>query len=196
MNRRNLRLKVNEKRRGFTITELLLVVVIIALISSVGGGIYVGTYKRMLAEKSARDFVFAAKYARITAIERQSPCRMLLNPEKNGFALVVYELNEGTGQTEQVPMRDSYFKKPVEFGGNVKFEGIKITAVDQEAIAEDDEQKTIVFSPNGTASLAIVQIGDGENHYTVSICAATGKVKMDFGTADEIRTATIDLDGE
>ncbi len=52
---------------GFTIVEMLVVVVIIALIASVGGGIYVGTYKRMLVEKAARDFVLAAKYATIPA---------------------------------------------------------------------------------------------------------------------------------
>jgi hypothetical protein len=59
-----------------------------------------------------------------------------------------------------------------------------------------DEQRAIVFSPNGTAQSAIIQIGDGKNHYTVSICAATGKAKMHFGTAEKVEVSTIDLDRE
>lgn len=196
MKRQNLKLKFREQQHGFTIAEILLVLFIIVLIGTVGGGICVGTYKRMLAEKAARDFAYAAKYARITAIERQSPCRMLLNPEKNAFALLVYQLDQETGRTEQVPMRDLYFKKPVEFGGDVKFEGIKITPVGAEQITQDEQPETIVFSPNGTASSAIVQIGDGKNHYTVSICAATGRAKMYTGTADKAVSTSTDLDAQ
>ena len=55
----------------------------------------------MLANKSARDFLLAAKYARITAIERQSPCRMVLDTENSGFWLLTSAFNEESGQTEQ-----------------------------------------------------------------------------------------------
>jgi hypothetical protein len=40
----------------------------------------------------------------------------------------------------------------------------------------------------------MIQIGDGKNHYTASICAATGKAKIHFGTAKEAKMGTIDLD--
>jgi prepilin-type N-terminal cleavage/methylation domain-containing protein len=194
MKRQNHKSKLRRQRHGFTLAEVLLVLFIIVLIGTVGGGMCVGTYKRMLAERAAKDFAYAAKYARISAIERQSPCRMLLNPEENAFALLVYQFNEESGQTEQVPMRDLYFKKPVEFGGAVKFEGIKITPIGAEQVTEDEQPETIVFSPNGTASSAVVQIGDGTNHYTVSICAATGRAKMYVGEADEVASTTTDLD--
>jgi prepilin-type N-terminal cleavage/methylation domain-containing protein len=195
MEKQNLKTKVKTERCGFTIAELMLVVVVIALLAGVGGGIYVGTYKRMLAEKSARDFLFAAKYARITAIERQSPCEMELDADDNRFSLLVYEFNEETERTEQVSVRDLY-SRPVQFGGEIKFEDIKITPIGSEEVAKTDEEKTIVFSPNGTAQSAVIQIGDGKNHYTVSICAATGKATMHFGTAKEVETSTIDLDEE
>ena len=181
---------------------MLVVVVIIALIASVGGGIYVGTYKRMLVEKAARDFVLAAKYARIMAIERQKPYRMKLgaaDAANNGFGLVIDEFNQETEQTEQVIVRDLYFK-PVEFAGDVKFEGIQITSAGWEAATESDEAREIVFSPSGTAQSAVIQIGDGKNHYTVSISAATGRATMYFGTAEkvkeEVKIGTIDLDQE
>ena len=186
---------------GFTITEMLVVVVIIALVASVGGGIYVGTYKRMLVEKAARDFVLAAKLARIMAIERQTPYKIKLAADaaNNGFGLVIDEFNQETEQTEQVVVRDLYFK-PVEFGGDVKFEGVQITPAGWEAATETDEAGEIVFSPSGTADSAVIQIGDGKNHYTVSISAATGRATMYFGTAEkvkeEVKIGTIDLEKE
>ncbi len=199
MKTQNLKAKAKTERYGFTIAEMLVVVVIIALVASVGGGIYVGTYKRMLVEKAARDFVLAAKYARIMAIERQRPYEIALDPNNNGFWLATTQQNIETGEAQQVIVRDLYFK-PVEFGGDVKFEGIQITSAGWEAATETDEAGEIVFSPSGTADSAVIQIGDGKNHYTVSISAATGRATMYFGTVEkvkeEVKIGTIDLEKE
>ena len=208
MKTQNLKAKVQTQRYGLTIAEMLVVAVIIALVASVGGGIYVGTYKRMLVEKAARDFVLAAKYARIMAIEQQRPYKIKLSvacaadateAANNGFGLVIDEFNQETEQTEQVIVRDLYFR-PVEFAGDVKFEGVQITPAGWEAATETDEAGEIVFSPSGTADSAAIQIGDGQNHYTVSISAATGRATMYFGTAEkvkeEVKIGTIDLEKE
>ena len=183
------------KRCGFTIVELMLVVVIVALLAGIGGGFYAGTYKRMLVEKAARELWFAAKYARITAIERQSPCQMELDAQENRFSLTVYEFNEETEKAERVPLSDSY-SKPVQLSGDVKLEGVKIIPLGSEEGSETGDRRTIVFLPNGTAQEAVIQIGDGENHYTVSICAATAKATVLFGTAEKVEGSTVDLDDE
>ena len=199
MKTQNLKAKVKRGRWGFTIAEMLVVVVIIALVASVGGGIYVGTYKRMLVEKAARDFVLAAKYARIMAIQQQRPYEIALDSNNNGFWLATTQQNIETGEAQQVIVRDLYFK-PVESGGDVKFEGIQITSAGWEAATETDEAGEIVFSPSGTAQSAVIQIGDGKNHYTVSISAATGRATMYFGTVEkvkeEVKIGTIDLEKE
>jgi type II secretion system protein H len=179
---------------GFTLLEVLLVAAMVVLIASVGAGIWTGTYNRLLVEKAARDFVFAAKHARIAAIERGNPCKLILDAENGGFSLLVYGLDEQAGRTEQVALRDAYFKKPVKFPGNVRFEDIQITPIGTGEAAAADEDRTIVFSPNGAAQSAVVQIGDAKNHYTVSICAATGRARTHFGTAQGIETGTVDLD--
>jgi prepilin-type N-terminal cleavage/methylation domain-containing protein len=179
-------------RSGFTIIEVLVVITLIALIAGVGGGFYMGTYKRLLVEKTARDFFLAAKYARIMAIERQKPYRIELDTTNGGFCLAFDQFNEETEQTERTIVRDLY-SKPVEFAGAVKFEDIQITSLSTQA---NDEQKTIVFLPNGTAQSAIIQIGDGENHYTVNINAATGKAAVYPGTVKDIEITTVDLDKE
>jgi len=42
----------------------------------------------------------------------------------------------------------------------------------------------------------VIQVGDGKTHYTVSISPATGKAKMFFGTAENVRIGTVDLDAQ
>ncbi len=179
-------------RGGFTIIEVLLVITIIALIAGIGGGFNMGTYKRIQVEKAARDFFLAAKYARIMAIERQQPYRIMLDTTNGGFCIVFDQFNEETEQTEQTIVRDLY-SKPVEFTGDIKFENIQITSMSPDA---SDEQTEIVFLPNGTAQMAIIQIGDGENHYTININAATGKAAVKTGTTEDIQVTTVDLDKE
>jgi len=178
---------------GFTIAEMLLVVVLIVLIAGVGGGFTVGTYKKMLTEKAARQLLLASKYARITAIERQSMCRIELDTENNSFVLTIEQLNSQTGETEKAAVQDVFFR-PVQLAGDVEFESVKIDSAVSEELLEQEESRTIAFSPDGTAQSAVIQIGDGKNHITFSISAATGKVKMYPGTAQEVKVGTIDLD--
>ena len=179
-------------KSGFTIVELLVVITIIALLAGIGGGFHIGTYKRMLVEKTARDLFLAAKYARIMAIEKQKSCRLALDTTNGGFFLSYDEFNEETGKTEQTVVRDMY-SKPVELASAVKFEDVQITSI---GLEEAEETTEIVFLPNGTAQSAVIQIGDGENHYTVSIYAATGKAAVKPGTVEEVEIKTVDLDRE
>ena len=195
MKRQNIEFESNPEQWGFTIAELLMVIVIISLVAGIGGGLYVGTYKRMLVERAARDFLLTAKYARIMAIEQLRPYEIQLDVANNGFWLATSQWDEETEQAEQVIVRD-YYCKPVQFEGEVQFEDIQVTPVGTEASTETEENQAIVFSPNGTAESAVIQIGDGKNHYTISIYAATGKAKMYFGTTENIEVGTIDLDAE
>lgn len=177
-------------RRGFTLIEMLVVVAIIAIGSSVGVGFYVGTFGRLQVERAARDFLLIAKYGRIKAIEQQRRYKIQMDVINGGFWLLVDQLNEETEQTEQTVVRD-FYSKPVEFVGAVKFEDIQITPI---GLEETSEETAIVFLPNGTSQSAVIQIGNGKNHYTISICASTGRAKIYQGTSEKVQTKTFDLD--
>lgn len=194
-------LKIKSKSRGFggaafTLVELLLTVVLITLLAGAAGGVYVGTVRHMRVKKAIRDFMAAARYARIMAVEKQNPCRMQIDSEAGSFWLVMDQQTDQPGRTEQVLLRDLFFK-PVQFDGEVKFEGIAIEPLTAEySLADDDvnDIEEIVFSPDGTAQSAVIQIGDGLNHYSASITAATARVKVYHGTAEIVEVTSIDLD--
>ncbi len=180
---------------GFTLVELLLVVAIIALIGSLGGGMYVGSYKRLLVEKAARQFLLTAKYARVTAIEQAQPYELQLDVVEKGFAVTTTQWNQETGAGETVVVRD-YYCKPVKLEGDVAFETVNIATLAGEQTTDIESQQKITFLPNGSAESAVIQFGDGDTHYTVVIIASTGKASFHEGTAEEINTAVIDLDAQ
>ena len=188
-------MKVNTKtiRLGFTISEVLLVVVIIGLISGTGAGLYVGTFRKLQVERAAYDFLLTAKYARLMAIEQQKQYKMELDLTTKGFYLTTALWDEEGEQAGQEIVKNFYCK-PVQFEGDVEFEAVEVVPNGWETESSSEEQKTIVFSPNGTSQSAVVQIGNGKTHYAISISAATGRAKMYFGTAEKVKVGTTDLD--
>jgi Tfp pilus assembly protein FimT len=179
--------------RGFTIAELLIVVLIIVLAVGIGGGIYVGPYKKMLVEKSAKDFLIAAKYARVLAIERQQRCRIQFDKNNKQFGLVADRFDEKTGENKAIEVRDEVIKK-MKLAGDVEFENIKIVPLASQEDYSPEQMSSITFLPDGTSQKAVVQIGDGKDHYTVSISAATAKAKVTEGTVRDVKDEIVDLD--
>jgi len=192
----NTKYKVQDIRCGFTLVEVLVVVIIIGLLGGLGGGLYVGSYKRLLVEKAARDFFLTAKYARIMAIEKQRQYKLVLDTANNGFHLVTTELDEENGQTEEIIVRDS-FCKPVTLSSEILFEDIKIIPISLLTTTEEDEdEQSIIFSANGTSQTAVIQIGNGKTHYTITVSSATGKVKVYEGINEDVEIGFEDLDAE
>jgi len=178
---------------AFTLIELLLVVAIIALIGGLGGGMYAGSYRRLLVERTARQFLLHARYARIMAIEQGRPYELHLDAENRGFALMTAQADPQTTESESVVVRD-YYAKPVAFEGDVRFEDVRILTQASEQTSDVGAGQRIVFLPNGSAESAVVQIGDGRTQYTIAVVASTGKATLRRGAAGEMQMAVIDLD--
>lgn len=191
----NQKSRINNQKsvRGFTLAEILLVVAIIAMIAGLGGSYGVGTYRRLLVEKTARQLLLAATYARIMAIEQQRAYELQLAAGNRGFLLTTTETNPETGETERVIVRDFYCR-PVEFEGDIKFEDVKLELATGGALDAADAEQKVVFLPNGSAESAILQVGDGKSHYTLAVVAATGKATLYAGAAQEVDTVSVDLD--
>jgi sarcosine oxidase gamma subunit len=162
----------------------------------------VGTYKKVLVERAARDFVLTARYARVMAIEKQKPYKLNLDAVNGRFLLTTSEWNEQDEQAELVIVSDLYCR-PVELQGDVTFEDIRIAPIGTDETLQvsqteqtEEEGQVITFSPEGSAQPAVIQIGDGKTHYSITISGATGKAKISFGTAENLAAGTVDLDAE
>ncbi len=184
------------EQRGFTIAEVLMVVIIIGLIAGSGTGLYVGTFKKMRVQQAAYDLLLTAQYGRIMAIEQSSRCTLMLDSTNGRFWLTRLEWDEENEEATEQIVKDPYCK-PVELEGDIVFEDIQISLAGPEAEQEpEDEGNSIVFMPDGSAQTAAIQIGNGRNHYTVGISAATGRARLYLGTTEKVKETSIDLDME
>jgi prepilin-type N-terminal cleavage/methylation domain-containing protein len=180
-------------RRGFTLVELLLVVAIVALLGSVGTGMYAKTYKKLLVQKAAKQFLLTARYGRIAAIEQGKAFELLMDTKDGKFLLATTRTNPQTGEPERMPVRD-YYSKPVKMEGEVKFENVEVTATMAPEDSSEPQERKITFLPTGTAESASVQIGDGTWHYTIVVLPATGLANLYEGTAEQVAVPVMDLD--
>lgn len=174
-----------------------MVVLIIGLIAGSGTGLYVGTFQNMRVQKAAYDLLLTAQYGRILAIEHNSRCTLVLDIANNAFWLTRMQRDEEGEQIGEQIVRDPYCK-PVEFEGVVTFEDLQIAQdfLETQEDTENESQQSIVFSPDGSAQMAAIQIGNGKTHYTVSISAATGRAKLYSGTTEKVKVTSTDLEME
>jgi len=191
------KIKYVAERKGFTIAEVLMVVLIISLIAASGTGLYIGTFKKMQVRQAAYDLLLTAQYGRIMAIEQSSRCTLMLDSTNGRFWLTRLAWDGENEEAAEEIVKDPYCK-PVELEGDIVFEDIQISlaGLETEHDAEEEQGKTIVFMPDGSAQTAAIQIGNGRNHYTVGISAATGRARLYLGTTEQVKETSIDLDME
>jgi prepilin-type N-terminal cleavage/methylation domain-containing protein len=190
-----LKLQVQFKTRpnGFTLLELIVVVMIMSILAGIGGTVYVGTFERLNLDKAASNLLLIAKYARMLAIERQDRVLMCFDLRNNEFFLIATGIDQQTGEIVEEIIKDS-FCKPVTLEGKIQFEKVQITSIALDEGSDYEDYQTIIFRPDGTAQTAMIQIGDENNHYTLSVIASTGKVKLYHDVMENIEATTVDLD--
>jgi prepilin-type N-terminal cleavage/methylation domain-containing protein len=190
---------MNYKQRhscGFTLVEVITVVIVISIAAGMGAGMYQGTYKKMLVAKAASSVYLMAQYARISAIEQHTTMNMYFNKKKKRVWLGTLSLNANTQDTQKKVVRNSYCR-PVEFTGAVGLESVRITktrAVGNSG--EEDRSDVLSFYPDGTADSGAIGIGDSIRHYSIGVCAATARARLIKGKVSGLDTASIDLEAK
>ena len=190
MNYRSI--QVNNKRNsGFTLIELLVVIVIMTIMTGIGTGIFTGTNQKLQVEKAASSLLVMAQYARMTAIEQQRAYKIYLDMTNQEFYLVTTLVDEKNETAEEVIIQESL--APVVLEGYVTIEDVRILSNDNN-VGSNSDMYIISFLPDGTSQTAVVQIGDGKNHYTLSVNEVTGKSKLFQTTIENVKIDLYDID--
>lgn len=182
-------------RAGFTLIELLVVLAVLSIATGLGGGVYLGTYQKLLVTRAARAIYTMAQYARVAAIEEQVSIRMVFDKTEKRVWLQMTQFNLRTEAAEQIVVSNP-FCRPVQLAPQVDLEGVKIQAQRQGEDAETEARATLTFYPDGTADAAAIQVGNGVTHYSIGISPSTGKARYIKGEAKALGSPTIDLDAQ
>ncbi len=186
---------VESGKSGFTLIELLVVIAIISLMASFGSGMFIGTLDKLKLDKAANTLLLTARYARMMAVEQQKRYRLCLDETNNSFYLITTLYDEASGEIADVVVNDPYCKS-FTLDDSIHFEEVEIVPTGLDIDVAYADSPTVLFEPDGTAQTAVIQIGNGTAHYTLSINAINGRTKLISGLADDVKSSTIDLDAE
>ncbi len=179
--------------KGFTLVEVLVVILIIAMAAAAFTGLARGTLESYQLKKAVQELVLAAKYAKVMAIEYQSPCTLHLDSDKKEFYLSTVTFDQNNSQVQQQIVKNG-FMKPVKLPDNVTF---IITSIIQTYMPQTEIGKTVnnqvVFLPNGTSDAAAIVLGNNTQQYTVTISPNSSEPLMQEGI-QELESLSIDLD--
>ena len=187
--------KISLRSQGFTIIELLVVVVIISLMTVAGGGYFVNTYKNVQMTKSVRDLVRAGRFARLYAIEKQKPCKIAVDAVNKKFYVVIGDARK---QEQEKILKNQYIKEIV-LPDNGQINELRIhPAQESQETAVNVNESAIRFYPDGTCDSAVIGIGNAGMNYTIVFTAAVGTVDVYEGKSEDLDliAKSVDLDLE
>jgi prepilin-type N-terminal cleavage/methylation domain-containing protein len=180
------------RKKAFTLIEVLAVITIIALVSLAGGSMMKGTIRHMTLKKAAKDIAMSVKCAKILAVENKQNVRLCIDQEQRKVWIAYNDFDIDSDQTVESVVKDN-FSKPIKFDDIIEFQGVQIAP----GVDSDDQQCTsIAFAADGSCDAAVIQLGDGKNHYTINIIPSIAKAEVKRCTVDQITAVVIDLDKE
>lgn len=185
----------NTYKSGFTLIELLVVITIMTILTGIGAGIFTGSSQRLKVQKAASSLLMMAQYARMSAIENQRPYKLYLDNANNEFYLLTTISDEENGTAEEIVVEESLVA-PVELEDTIIIEDVRVLTNDYNSGGSSSNQYIITFAPDGTSQTSVVQIGDQQTHFTLSVNEVTGKSKLIEGIIEDVKVDTIDIDAE
>jgi prepilin-type N-terminal cleavage/methylation domain-containing protein len=172
-------------RRAFTLVEIVVVLLIVALFTTMTAMAFSSSTGGTAARESAGRLLIALRYARGYAIIHGCQCRLAFSRADNSYEL--------TCRID--PTRDRFDPIP---GGrvdrlerHVQFKTLSIAS----RPTGDDGSDVLTFEPTGECDGAVIEVSDGRAIYTLAVAPHSGLVQLLRGPAADVPSDREDLDG-
>lgn len=147
------RVGFGKPQRGFTLIEIVIVVLLFALVAALVAGVISGGLANARVRAASKDLVAALRYTRTQAVVQREAQVLLLDVEKRAY---------------QAPDKD-WVQLPEQM------ELSMLTAA-QELVS--DEVGRIRFFPDGSSTGGNIELKRGESLWRIDIAWLTGEVRM------------------
>jgi len=154
MKRRSLPSTLKSRTRGFTMIELIAVIVLIGIVAVVAGVSFAKSLSSAKIQAASRDLVAALRYTRGQAIVKGQQKVLELNLEKNSY---------------QAPGKGS-----VDLPKDM---GLRLTTAQQELTSESSGG--IRFFPDGSSTGGNIAVVLGEREWKINVGWLTGEITLD-----------------
>ena len=165
------------KSRGFTLLELLVVVLIIGLISALVMPRMAASLPGVQLKSTARAVAASLRYARSQAVFESIPYMAVFDNSQKRLAVEPMEKPLATAESDslRVILNESPLQKVYEFPHEVEF------AVSNNSDADEDRDLfPIFFFPRGDSTGGTIVLKNvRRKHYTITVDPITGAVEID-----------------
>ncbi|MBN1845143.1 MAG: prepilin-type N-terminal cleavage/methylation domain-containing protein [Sedimentisphaerales bacterium] len=193
-------------RRGFSLLEILLVILLIAMASTIVGLQFFEKLDENALHNAARKLLHQAGMARLLAGEQQQPCRLHVDLDKGTFWLTrqtpdptpatIPGTTPGarpsastTGRPNADRAFSDVFLRPGTLPKRIRF----VRAQRAPDAAVTTGVITIDFYRDGTAQAALIQLGSRDRTVTVLIHPHTARAQISATAVAQLPDDTIDL---
>jgi prepilin-type N-terminal cleavage/methylation domain-containing protein len=183
------------KRKGFTLIEILLVTVLIALASTIIGIRFFRNLDRTALRSAGQKLLHMSRYAQLLAGQHQQPTELHINLDKGAYWLTRLPSSSSdpeivSKKTDEPQIVDNVFSQPGQLPDKVRFS--RAQAADMQPVTGGEI--TIKFYTDGTAQAGLIQLSSRSKTFTVLIHPRTARAELKAGSIEEMPLDVLDLD--
>jgi len=184
------------KGRGFTVVEILAVMVVIALGCSMGVFAVYQQLDSTSLHSAGYLLLHVVEYANLLARQMDRPCELHIDMDNRTFRLAVHARNNyddttliEAGRQPGTVMIHNPYERARELPEKVHFSKIRV----EDETHTGKGQAVIIFRGDGTAQAALININVADESKTIVVMPHTGRSQLRQGAVNELPTEIIDL---